>query len=224
MLQRKIHKSDNTNQVQLPTLSTQELLSAELAIVRYVQWQNFQDDRPFRSLNAIKSGDGVIRIGGRLNYACLPLETKHPIILPTQHVVCELIIQHYHEMAGHSGRKHLLALLRERFWIVKCRRIIPHLINKCRHCRKRYCSAGVQRMTPLPRDRVTPENSLDHWLFNWGRSTLKRYGCISTCLASKAIHIEVSHSLSTDSFINVLQRFISHHGKMIILRLEPFED
>jgi len=42
-----------------------------------------------------------------------------------------------------------------------------------------------------------------------GRSYEKRYGCLFTCLAVTAIHIEKLHSLESGSFINCLVRFIS---------------
>ena len=42
-----------------------------------------------------------------------------------------------------------------------------------------------------------------------GRCTVKCYGYVFTCLAMRAIHLEVGFSLTTDGFVNALPRFIS---------------
>ena len=41
---------------------------------------------------------------------------------------------------------------------------------------------------------------------------MNRYGALFTCLASRAVHLEVADSLETDSFINALRRFICTRG------------
>ena len=51
-----------------------------------------------------------------------------------------------------------------------------------------------------------------------GRSLVKRYGCLFTCLTVRAIHIEVVHSLDVSSFLNALERFICRRGKPEIIR------
>ena len=48
-----------------------------------------------------------------------------------------------------------------------------------------------------------------------GWALVKRYGWVLTCMAVGAIHIEMSHSSTTDSFLCALRRFISRRGKPI---------
>lgn len=43
---------------------------------------------------------------------------------------------------------------------------------------------------------------------------MKNVSVIFTCMASKAAHIEISHSLTTDSFINALRRFVSRRDNV----------
>ena len=51
-----------------------------------------------------------------------------------------------------------------------------------------------------------------------GRSFIKQYGCIFTCLATRAAHIEMLHGLDKSSFINGLQIFIARRGNPIRIR------
>ena len=47
-----------------------------------------------------------------------------------------------------------------------------------------------------------------------GRSTVKGYDRVFTCLTMRAIHIKVAHSLDADSFLNALRRFVAKRGTL----------
>ena len=81
-------------------------------------------------------------------------------------------------------------------------------------------------MDDLPRERLSQEplftycgiDLFDPILVKEGRKEMKRYGCLSTCLSSRAIHIESTNSLSTGAFIQALQRFVSRRGNVRVIR------
>ena len=77
-------------------------------------------------------------------------------------------------------------------------------------------------MASVPEDRITPSkppftyvgvDCFGPFEACRGRSNIKRYGVLFTCLVVRAVHIEVAHSLDTESFINALRRFIARRGQ-----------
>lgn len=51
-----------------------------------------------------------------------------------------------------------------------------------------------------------------------GRTTVKRYGVLFTCLTTRALHIEVAHTLDTDSCISAIRRFMCRRGQVALIR------
>ena len=170
---------------------------------------------------------GLIRVGGRLQRSPISDSAKCPIILPKKQHVTDLLIQHYHHIAGHSGLEYTLSLIRQRYWIINGRSNIRRVLSKCVSCRRRQACTIQQKMAHLPKDRVTPSkppftytgvDCFGPFLVKRGRTTVKRYGVLFTCLTIRAIHIEVASTLDTDSFINALRRFIARRGQPEMIR------
>ncbi len=165
--------------------------------------------------------DELLIAGGRLDNAPIDENTKHPIILPYKNHVTDLIVQDCHENIGHMGQETVLTSLRSKFWIVKGRSAVRRNLRQCQSCKRRKARPGEQFMGNLPSDRLTPDKPPFTYVgidffgpfeVKQGRSVVKRYGCIFTCLAIRAIHVEIAHSLDVDSMINALRRFIAIRG------------
>ena len=224
----RLKPKGDLSSVKRPTLTTDELRKAETAIIKYVQRQEFGASlRPkdtgttMEKLNAMVV-DGMLRVGGRISNAPVEYDTKNPIILPSHHHVTKLLILHHHLIVGHSGAGTTWASLREKYWELRGGATVRQAIGKCFACKRRNAPRGQQIMSELPEVRVTPDKppftyvGVDYFgplSVRERRSTLKRYGCLFTCLTTRAVHIEIAHSLDTDSFINALRRFISRRGK-----------
>ncbi|XP_046659921.1 uncharacterized protein LOC124353908 [Homalodisca vitripennis] len=66
----------------------------------------------------------VIRVGGQLKNSHLNYESRHPVLLPKQHPVVNLIIDYYHRIHLHSGPQLTQALLSQEIWIISARSAI----------------------------------------------------------------------------------------------------
>ena len=112
------------------------------------------------------------------------------------------------------------------FWIIGGASLISNFIARCTRCRKLRGPLQEQKMADLPEDRVQPAPPFSYcavdyfgpWYVKEGCRQVKRYGVLFTCLASRALHLEVANSLTADSFINAYRRFVGRQGPVRQIR------
>ncbi|GFQ89531.1 uncharacterized protein TNCT_399541 [Trichonephila clavata] len=128
-------------------LTFSETKTTEVTIIRWVQGIHFQEEiknikkqtflppkSALRSLHPFIEEHGLVRVGGRLQNSQLRFNSKHPIILPSQHTISELLIKEQHIAHLHAGPTLLAHVLRQSHWIVGGRTLINKCIRKCLKC------------------------------------------------------------------------------------------
>ena len=218
------------------SLILSELQEAEQRWLKQAQEDGFREERKrlargeqvppdskTRDLQPYLSEDEVLRVGGRLDKSDLPEDAKHPIILPRHHAVTTLVIKEAHERSRHAGVNYVLADTRTRFWIINGREAVKAYDRGCLVCGKRRAKPATQVMASLPEPRVrVPLRAFAHCgvdLFGTfytrvsRRATAKRYGCIFTCLSTRAVHLEMVSSLEANSFLLAFSRMTARRGR-----------
>ncbi|GFQ82942.1 integrase catalytic domain-containing protein [Trichonephila clavata] len=124
-------KEKNPLQITTGNLTVAELSTALLCLVRKVQsvyftteiWciergQQLPDSINLLTLSPFLDERKILCVGGRLRHSNLPAEQKDPMLIPNNHLICDLIIKHYHFSYLHTGAEATLANIRTKFWIV----------------------------------------------------------------------------------------------------------
>ena len=149
------------------------------------------------SLDPVLDSGGIMRVGGRIWRANLWVTLKNPIILPKSSHITSWIIGHVHGRTLHGGRGVTLNELRANgYWIVSGNAMVRQFISKCATCRHLRGNQGEQKMADLPKSRTEPAPRFAYcgvdffcpWHMQRGRTVVKRYGALFTCLASRAVH------------------------------------
>ncbi|GFW20524.1 integrase catalytic domain-containing protein [Trichonephila clavipes] len=120
-----------------------------------------------------------------------------PIVLPSNHPVVKTLIIYKHVQLGHAGVQMLMYTLRESYWILKGRKTIEEVIKTCIICKRFNVKLISVSEGLLPQDR----NGEKNWIL------------ILTCAVYRAVHLELLTSVSTESFLLGLRRFIARRGR-----------
>ena len=164
----------------------------------------------------------IIRCQGRLLNSNLPSETIHPILLPRDHHITNLIIQDCHERVMHNGTKETLLQLRSRFWIIKGRQLVKKAHSKVCYMQKDsktvLCLSNNWSVSEF---KVREEHAFSSvgldfagpfYVKTSSNPLRKVYVALFTCSTSRAIHLELVPDLSTETFLLCFKRFANRRG------------
>lgn len=143
-------------------LTTQELIKSNPFLVKWIQDRHFKSDllklkdnlsinktSKLISLNSFLDENGILREVGRISNAAVAYDIKHPIILPSSDPIITILVRTTHEQHLHAGPTLLLSILRQKYWILRCK-------NACNvPCHRQKQTAIQPMMADLPVSRVT---------------------------------------------------------------------
>lgn len=161
---------------------------------------------------------GLWRCGGRLTNAEIPYTTKHPVLLPRSHPLTTLIVRDAHDRVWHNGVKETLREIRRKFWIVKGQslgEIRSFIAVSYAGGLKEFHSILLHhhrcRVREEPPFTCTGVGPLCIRSFGSTR-TNKAWICLFACLVTRAVHLDITTDLSTETFIRCLKRFAARRG------------
>ena len=226
------------------SLLASEIEQAELMWITCIQKASFKTELEFlgrktnRSMPQYVSQFGlyldnnrVLRCKGRLDKSGMEFGTRHPVLLPPKHPFVELIIRDVHERVKHNGIRDTLTTIRERFWIIRGRESVKRLIKGCVICRKAEGQPYTCGSVPdLPAMRVSSDPPFTNVGLDFAgplyirdkgndrdENSGKVYILLFTCASTRAVHLEVTPTLSVPSFLRAFRRFVSRRGTPALL-------
>ncbi|XP_063919415.1 uncharacterized protein LOC135134622 [Zophobas morio] len=216
-------------------LSSEEMRYSTLSLVRLTQQNHFpllieelrskgHTTTPLRKLFPFLDAMGIVRVGGRLRHSALPLDAKHPLLLPQKAHLSALICDYYHLYACHAGPRSVQTLIQQKFWIISIRSLLRQRIFRCIRCFKFKSKPVFPFMADLPPARVQPSKPFSSVGIDFAgpftvresrrrkAHTYKGYLCLFICMSTKAVHLEMVSELSTKAFLASLNRFTARRG------------
>ncbi|XP_056629853.1 uncharacterized protein LOC130440615 [Diorhabda sublineata] len=220
------------------SLTVQELSDSLKCLIRICQSQSYsteietlKNNKPLSShsnllsLSPFLEPDGLLRVGGRLKHSNYSFDKRHPILINSKHHFSKLLFLQEHERLLHGGPQLLLSTIRENYWVISGRNLARKTVKNCVKCFKFNAKTIQPIMANLPRDRTNPSSAFSIVGVDYAGPFMindkKGRGCrlskcyigVFICLSTKAVHLELISSLSSESFIQALYRFVSRRGK-----------
>ena len=168
--------------------------------------------------------DNTLKARRRLRHSTLPETAKYPIILNAKEPAARLLLEHAHCRCMHLGTEYVRNYLQQKFLIIGLRQALKQIRHRCFFCRRLQGKGLSVFRSDLPSTRFQDPNENPYPFKTVGidyigpfhiaenSSTTKQYICLFTCFTIRALHLETTESLTTDSCVTALRTFIARRG------------
>ncbi|XP_062534736.1 uncharacterized protein LOC134203916 [Armigeres subalbatus] len=166
--------------------------------------------------------NGVARVTGRTKAREFSnRDATDSIILPRHHHITRLIIADAHERFQHLNHATIINELRQRFRISRLKVAYNSIRKDCQQWKNDRAKPLPPMMGDLPRSRMAAFSrpfthmGVDYFgplLVSVNRHSEKRWGVLATCLTTRAIHLQIAHTLSTDSCVMAIRNVMARRG------------
>ncbi|XP_050509189.1 uncharacterized protein LOC126886346 [Diabrotica virgifera virgifera] len=235
---RFVNNCANRNNRKTGVLTLSELKYSLNALIKVSQNQSFCNEIKDLSNNKYLASknrlcgltpfldrQNILRVGGRLKYSDYNFNKKHPILINGNHHFTKLLFQEQHLILLHGGAQLLLNTIRDIYWPTSGRNLARATVRKCVRCFRFNAKTIQPIMGNLPSARVMPSSPFTITGVDYagpflikdkkgrGCKTTKCYIGLFICFSTKAVHLELISSLSSEAFLQALRRFVSRRGK-----------
>lgn len=184
----------------------EEYITAENYLFKQAQVSSFPEDYELlASGKSVQRGSSIQKYSPYLDNNGV-IRCKRPILLPGNHPLTKLILKYYHERYLHIHHETALSSILQGFEVPKLRVEMGKVKASCQTCKNIKAKPQIPEMCGLPSSRLSTFTrpftfiGVDYFgplTIVSGRQHLKRWGVIFTCLSVRAVHLEISHSLTT---------------------------
>ena len=181
-------------------------------------------------LDPFMTSEGLLRVCGRIRKSALGKNIQRPVLIPRYCRTPQLIIESCHNQVAHARRGMTINAVRRTsgYCVINCNAAFRSTISKCVRYKMLSGKFRQQQMAYLHKDRISEEppfvycgiDMFGPFIVKDGCKEKKRYGALFTCLSLGVVHIEVTHGMTTDSFIMCLRRFIGRRGYIRVIKID----
>ncbi len=168
--------------------------------------------------------DGLLYLKSRVRNTFTPSLPKLLLPLHPKSKLTRLWIYSLHQTHLHPGVSALQSIISATHYIPGLRNLLKHVSRSCMRCQRAYAKPVSHQLGLLPAVRTKPSPPFEKTGIDFaGPFTIRRgytrkptfdkcYAAVFVCMCTKAVHLDVCASLSTEDFRAALHRFVARRG------------